>query len=149
MIDQLEKNKTFYAKLQQTKKLALMHEDEVYGLLSATYLQDKQHFKHRTTKKERRGGEKFVVGLFFADPNSTLEDANITLNNQPPIKIKKLDNDHKLLQNLPLKNSWATYYMMKFQYSKKKVVTLRFEVEGIGAQEKKFYKVSRYLLEPN
>jgi len=148
MIERFEDKQEFFAKLQQSKKIALMQNGEVYALLSATYLHTKQPFRYRAKAKDKRRGEKFVVGLFFSDLNSTIEDANITLNNQTPIKIKKLEREHKLLKNIPLLNSWSSYYMIKFKYINQKVVKLGFEIEGVGKKSKKFHKVARYLLEP-
>jgi len=147
MIKQLEDNSEHFAKLQQTQKMALMQNSEVYALLSATYLQTKVAKRYRATAKDRKRGEKFIVGLFFSDQNATIEDANITLNNQKPLKVKKLERGDKRLKDIPLLNSWSSYYLLKFKHINKKSVKLKFEVEGVGKKKKKFYKVARYLLQ--
>lgn len=146
MIEQLNQNKEHFAKLQQTQKIALIQDGKVYALLSATYLQTKVANRYRATAKDRKRGEKFIVALLFSDQNATIADANITLNNQKPLKVKKLESDDKRLKDIPLLNSWSSYYLLKFKHINKKSVKLKFEVESVGKKHKKFYKVARYLL---
>jgi len=147
MIQQLNQNKEHFANLQQTQKIALMQDGEVYALLSATYLHTKVANRYRASHKDKKRGEKFIVGIFFTDQNATIADANITLNKQQPIKLKKLESDDKRLKDIPLLNNWSSYYLLKFKHINKKSVKLKFEVEGVGKKHKKFYKVARYLLQ--
>jgi len=148
MMQRFEEKKLLFAHLQQTQKIALVAEGDVYALLVATYLQDKLPFRYRFDANDKIQGEKFVVGLFFSDANNTLQDANITLNHQPPLTITPLEHNNTQLAHIPLKNSWSQYYLIHFAHSPQKVVSLEFGVEGVETKSKKFYKVARYLLEP-
>jgi len=148
MIDQFNDNKSSYAKMQQSQKIALMQDEEVYALLSITYLTQKQPFRYRPKAIDKKRGERFVVGIFLSDDNATVKDLNITLNHQPPIRVRKLEPNHKLLKDIPMLNSWSSYYMYKFKYRNQRVINFECSIKDVDKKNKKFYKVSRYLLEP-
>jgi len=91
-IDRFKTHKATFAALQQTKQIALLKEGEVDTLISATYLLEKQSLAYGAKNSNKGISERFVVGIFFGDANATFEDLNITLNNQSPIAIKKVEN---------------------------------------------------------
>jgi len=147
-IDRFKTHKATFAALQQTKKIALLKEGEVDTLISATYLLEKQSLAYGAKNSNKGIDERFVVGIFFSDANATLEDLNITLNNQSPITIKKVESSDKCMLTIPMLNSWSNYYLIAFNPINQNTVELAFEKKGVEKKNKKFHKVARYLLEP-
>ena len=127
MIDRFNSQKEFYQNLQQTKKI------EKKAIV--TYLHNKQHLKHKYSKKERLLGEKFIVGIF----NGDIENHTITLNSTKPIKITSIKNSQ--LKDIPLKNSWSRYYIVEFKYINSNRLKFKFDDSLV-----EFYKVAKYLI---
>ncbi|KIM12311.1 MAG: hypothetical protein KU38_05390 [Sulfurovum sp. FS08-3] len=148
MIDRFHLQKASFATLQQTQKIAFFKEGSTYVAINATYLQEKQSLGYRANSDDKSKGERFVVGIFLGDVNVTFEDMNITLNNQPPLEVTKLDSNDKHLLTIPMQNGWSHYYLVRFAYIEQKTINLTVTLEGEEKKNKKFYKVARYLLEP-
>lgn len=99
------KKDEFYLKaLQETKKSDILEKNEVKAIFTATYL-------NRVNKKFNDGFENFIVSIYEVNKSNQVD---IELNDKKYLEIDKIAPNSELIKSIPLKNSWATYYLVKF-----------------------------------
>jgi len=151
MLNRLNSKQNFYANLQQTQKIILSNsKNETKAMLSVTYLHPKEYLKHKSSKIQKFRGERFIIGTFFADGNSSLSmDLNnsysLTLGRKRVKNIKELSLDDSLLIDIPMLNGWSRYYLVQFDYKARKRFNMVFSHKEYGIKRVKFYKVAKYL----
>ncbi len=98
--------------IQYTKKIDLTYKNETKLMLFATYL-------NKSTKKfDTKELNSFVIGTYFIgqDNHDFIEKGyKLFLNNKSFLNIKKLSKKSELRNNIPLRNSWANYYLIEFK----------------------------------
>ncbi len=127
IIDKFNSKKEFYQNLQQSKKIDKK--------AVVTYLHNKQHLKHKSNKIEKAKGERFIVGIFDGEMDTHI----ITLNSIKPAKITALKSSE--LKDIPLQNSWSSYYLVEFKYINSNRLKFQFDDSIV-----KFYKGAKYLI---
>jgi hypothetical protein len=102
--------------IQYTKKIDLDYKNEPKLMLFVTYL-------NKSRKKfDTKELNSFVIGTYFIgqDNHDFIEkDFKLFLNNKSFLNIKKLSKKSELRSDIPLKNSWARYYLVNFKNEKK------------------------------
>ena len=58
---------------------------------------------------------------------SDITDLTLKLNNDRPIKIKKLPSDNRFSNLVDIKNGWNNYYLVAFKNQKKSTINLLLE----------------------
>lgn len=103
----------FYLKaIQETKKTDILLNSEVKVILTATYL-------NRVDEKFDNNTHNFIVSIYNSNQkNEPTKDINLTLNEKNFKEISYIEQGNSLLESIPLKNSWATYYFVKFEKEK-------------------------------
>ncbi len=150
MLNQLHNKQDFYAHLQQTQRITLSKDDNTKAILSVTYLHSKEYLKYKSSRKQKEDGERFIIGIFFEDNNSSLSmDLNnsysIRLGRKIPKDIKELSINDNILENIPMVNNWSKYYLVTFAYKPRKRFNFVFSHQEYGTKRIKFYKVAKYL----
>lgn len=110
--------------IQYTKKRDLNYQNETKAILFTTYL-NKIDKKYQTDKLNS-----FIVGIHLVneDNHDLIKNGyKLFLNNKKYTNIIKLDNDSNLVKSIPLKNSWADYYLVHFK-KEKNVKSLNFKL---------------------
>ena len=106
----------FYANsLQHTFKNDIVVDNNIVGMLNATYL--------NATKKsiDNDKDEIFLVGVFISNDEKDTSINNgyaITLNDLAPKSIYELKKEDKMYGKMPLFNPWAKYYVVRFDKEK-------------------------------
>ena len=140
----------FHAKsIQYTKKVDINENSEVKYMFFLTYLNGvDESYKNNKI-------DSFIVGFHDIDKkDSDLLNSGFNIKSRvletikkingkeiteiesiKPIKIIKLEKDSNLVENISLKNSWASYYLVKFNATKNSKITLDI-------------KNSKYIIEP-
>lgn len=112
-----EKSSLYSSALQYTKKADIIFENELKVMMNVTYL-------NAVDKRWDNEYENFIVGVYTVD--STAEDNNIdlddlsfflSLNERNYVGIEKFSVKHPMFGHLPLMNTWANYYVVKFDKS--------------------------------
>lgn len=101
--------------VQNTKKTDLLVNDEINFILNVTYLNAiSESFDTKT--------QNFITGLYIINEDDKKEFKNnylFTMNNKRALKIEKLSKNHPMYNSIPLKNRWATYYIVEFEKDNK------------------------------
>ena len=97
--------------IQFTKKADILKADEVETIMWATYLNkiDKNIYNFKK--------EVFLVSLYFANVESQSIKTNgykLLLNGKEASLLEKVEKDNENFKSLMNKNSWANYYLVKF-----------------------------------
>jgi len=147
------------AVMQKTEDIKLRQDGEVKIFLTATYLNGEESIADDDEKIK----EKFIVGLYQADDvNHTgliNADQNMTINIQYPksdkeftraekikrrkgidklpLTVKELSLDDPLLKNVPMVNTWNTYYFVEFPHTKRKTFSLTYQNKVYGKKKMK------------
>lgn len=117
-----DKDEFYLNSLQYTKKADIVENNEVISLFTATYL-------NKVDNKYDNEYENFIVSIYVAN-NKKSEMPIITIDKKTYskeeleekinyeknyIEIKEIAKESKLIESIPLKNSWAKYYLIKFE----------------------------------
>ncbi|WP_072680164.1 hypothetical protein [Arcobacter sp. LA11] len=111
--------------IQYTKKRDLNYKNETKAQLFATYL-NKIDKKYQTEKLNS-----FIIGIHLVNKDKhdlTENGYKVFLNNEIATSIVKLDNKSKLVESIPLKNSWANYYLVHFNKKEEEVKSLNLKL---------------------
>jgi len=92
-----------------SKKADIVYNDEVKTIFYATFL-------NKADEKYDDNYYNFVIGIYSQEDK--LSDYALTLNNISYDKIKEVNKDSKLYENISLKNAWAKYYYVSFKKNK-------------------------------
>jgi hypothetical protein len=120
-----DKDEFYLNSLQYTKKADIIENDEVISIFTATYL-------NKVDDKYDDNYENFIVSVYVANNKKTGTPV-ITLDKQSYseeeekeeisyeknyLQIEKVEKVSKMIESIPLKNAWATYYLIKLDKSK-------------------------------
>ena len=149
----------FGAGMQKTENIKLSEDSEVKIFLTATYLNGEESVLDEDNKIK----EKFVVGLYQSgDVNLTgliNADQNLTINikypksdkvftraekierkkgiDRLPVTVKKLSLGDPLLKNVPLVNTWSSYYYVEFPHTEREKFALTYQNKVYGKKPMK------------
>ena len=144
----------FGAGMQKTENIKLSKEGEVKIFLTATYLNGEES----AADDDKKIKEKFIVGLYQSDDVNYTglinTDQNLTINIQYPksdkeftraekierrkgvdklpVSVKELSLDDPLLKNIPLVNTWNSYYYVEFPHTERKMFSLTYQNRVYG-----------------
>ncbi len=97
------------AAIQYTKKRDIIYKKEPAAMIFATYL-NKIDKKYESEKLDS-----FIIGVHIVNrDNQNLKENRFKLliNNKKPKNIVELDKNSEFVKKIPLKNSWAKYYLV-------------------------------------
>ena len=123
--------------IQYTKKADLIYNKEINALIIGTYL------NNISEEYELDKIDSFLVGIHLVnkDEHDYLKnDYTITSNEKSPISRKKIDGKSKLVSTIPLKNSWANYYLIEFESSESQNINIVFSHPTFGKTVLNFQK---------
>ncbi len=111
-----EKDDFYNSALQYTKKTDIVENKNVIAMLNATYL-------NSVDKKYNNKYENFIVGIYETNNDNLTKNKtlNVTLNDKPAVVVNTLEAQDKL-NNIPLKNHWAKYYLISFEKEKREIL---------------------------
>ncbi len=147
------------AGMQKTENIKLSQDGEVKIFLTATYLNGEES----VLDEDKKIKEKFIVGLYQADDVNLTglinADQNLTINikypksdkeftraekierkkgvDKLPVSVKKLSLDDPLLKNVPLINTWNSYYYVEFPHTERKMFSLTYQNKVYGKKKMK------------
>jgi len=102
-----KKDSLYEKTLKYTQRAQIVNSLETKALIDVVYLNPlyKNKFKNPT----------FLIGIYNEFNNQLINNEfNLTLNNQPPIKISKNIPSFIPYKLYPFYNSWMTYYLVTF-----------------------------------
>jgi hypothetical protein len=111
-----QKDEIYTKSMQYSQKADLLYKNEQKAILWAVYLNNLDE-KEFTTKEEF-----FIVSLYFIDSDTQSLDENsydFTLNGKTYKSIEKIEKDDPKYKDLLSRNSWGSYYLIKFDELKK------------------------------
>ena len=149
----------FGAGMQKTENIRLSEDGEVKIFLTGTYLNSEESI----ADKDKKVKEKFIVGLYQTDDVNLTglinADQNLTINikypksdkkftkaekiernkgvDRLPVTVRKLSLNDPLLKNVPLVNTWNSYYYVEFPHTERKKFTLTYQNKVYGKKKKK------------
>ena len=97
--------------IHYTKKIDIVKNEEIDIIFWATYLNKID----KDISAENK--EVFFVSLYFANSDSQDLENNaytLLLNNKESVLLEKVEKDNENFKSLMNKNSWANYYLVKF-----------------------------------
>ena len=125
--------------LSQTQKALFYHNDEIKATFIVTYLKSKS--------MEDSLSEKFIISI-YDDSQNSISRYKIELNGKRSISMKRLEQDSKILKNIPFKVDWKEYYLLEFP-SIKDENRLFLSIDDMGSSKEKLYfaKIAKYNLD--
>ena len=123
--EKLLKEDILYKKyLENTQSFSLITSFETKAIIKVSWF-DKIEDVNKTTQD-------FLVAIFSELNKVKKGDFNITLNSNPPLKIRLINSDNKLLKKLNL-NKWFSYFLVQFKKDDNlvKVVKIKYEKNEI------------------
>lgn len=102
--------------IQHTKKRDISYKNELKAMFFATYL-NRSYKTYENNKKNS-----FVIGLHLVnkDKHDLIENGYKLFTNNKEIKnFTKIDSSSDLVKDIPLKNSWANYYLVETENQKR------------------------------
>jgi len=157
-------------KLQKSEKIKISENGETKIALTATYLNGFNSLKDKYGKIK----EKFIIGIYQSNDVYSIglnsNEQNLTLHivdsrtdkdlsneeekirragyDSLPITMVKIESNNKLLQNIPLVNSWSKYYFIEFPHTEHKQFSVIFQNNQFASGKKyslDFAKNKKYL----
>ena len=112
----------------------ISRENDLLGVVSSIYLNE-------VNPKKYSGMEYFLVEVYtknkdrLYNPNSVNEgEIVLKLNDELPIKIKKLDQENEFVELMAFDNkSWKSYYLVAFKESKSNKLSLILQDGNFGS----------------
>jgi hypothetical protein len=127
-----------YAQLAKYTKIAkIIVDNEVKAIANITYLNGAEE------NSWNDGYEHFLVGLYGLDKVNMKESLQIVLEEEllPLVEEKKLTQKDAITQNIPFKNNWASYKIVKYKdIEAQKTIVLRFIFDEKNYQDISFIK---------
>lgn len=146
-----KKDDIYHISLQNTKKAQLIASLETKALLTATYLNPV--YSHENCKNlcmSVNDAEYFFVGVYLTDSEKNEFNNKgylLTLNGAEPIEVHKLEKNDPLRYQMPMMNSWSTYYKVKFPIVQENDMKLIFENNRFGKDILEYSKGQKPLFE--
>jgi len=142
----------YYEKsVSNMRTASLIKDGETKAILHAVYL-------NNIDEKEYHTQEYFFVSIHIIDDNhesknkgldnpdyalKMIEKVDIGTHNfleARPISIRRLKEDSKILRNMPVKNKWSYFYLVKFEEVDQDVLTLLLKSKEYGESKITFAK---------
>ena len=111
-----QKDEIYTKSMQYSQKADLLYKNEQKVILWAIYLNNLDE-KEFTTKEES-----FITSLYFVDSDTQILDEtsyNFTLNGKSHTSIEKIEKNDEKYKSLLSRNTWGSYYLVKFKKLKK------------------------------
>ncbi|MEO1927927.1 MAG: hypothetical protein ABGX26_04495 [Nautiliaceae bacterium] len=109
----LKKDPIYEKTLIYTKRGQIINSLETKALIDTVYL-------NPLYKEINSSTPTFLIGVYNDFDNILQnEEFNLTLNNQPPLKISQKIPKFILYKNFPFYNTWMSYYIVEFNTTKK------------------------------
>ncbi len=133
-LELFKKDELFEKALIVTKKTDIISSFETKAIINATYLNPvDSSFKNKDF-------EVFLIGVYITEDNKSDSVAflknpsfKLTMNDKEAIDVQELTSNHKMYAHIPLKNSWAKYYEVKFpRDAKETMLILKYQHETFG-----------------
>ncbi len=143
---------TYYEKsVSNMRTASLIKDGETKAILHAVYL-------NNIDKKEFHTQEYFFIAIHIIDekhlsdkeglnnPDYSLkmiEKVNIGTHKTVEaraVSVKKLKEDSRILRNMPIKNKWSYFYLVKFAEVNQDILTLSFQSKKYGKSNITFAK---------
>ena len=139
---------SYYEKsVSNMRTASLIEKGETKAIVHAVYL-------NNVDEKEFHTDEYFFVAIHiideqkkgFSNPNYTLKMIeNIKIGNYTSLEaralsITKLDEDSRIMQNMPIKNKWSYFYLVKYAEVNQDELTLSFQSKEYGKANMSFSK---------
>lgn len=123
--------------IQHTKKMDLIYNKEINSMVFLTYL----NRINKAYSSEKL--DSFVVGVHLVNKNEhdfIKNNYSISLNNKKPISVSQLDKNSELISSIPLRNSWANYYLVQFENDESLSMNILFSHAIFGQVQTSFQK---------
>ena len=121
------------------ERASIVKDLENKAIISAVYLNN--------VLDDYKQGENFFVGVYIDDDFKSRDKYGLKnhfyklrLNKEKAIEIKELDFDSSLSKQMPFKNSWEKYYLVRFKSVKDSKLLLSFSNEEFGTALMNFEK---------
>ena len=130
-----DKTGTQYEKgLQHTKVKHVTFENQTKAIINVTYLNSMD------SKKWDNKYQNFLVGIYISDDfkdedKRALNNKSfkLSMNDKKSVKSTLFTNKYKLYKHIPLKNPWATYYIISFKKDDKKSSNIKYYHSKYGS----------------
>lgn len=117
----------------------IVHSFETKAIINATYLNPVE------PKVYNNKYQNFLIGIYISDDNENREERyinnqaySLTLNDKAYESIEELDKKSELYNHLPLKNSYAKYYVVKFKKTEELKLILQYKHTSFGKVDLNF-----------
>jgi len=127
--------------LQHTKVKSIIYKSDTKAIVNITYLNSINPEKYNNQYQN------FLVGIYIVEDNeeeSTKFINNyrykLTLNGKEFVTANQITKDYVLYDNIPLKNPWARYYLIKFDNDDEKLLSLNYKNPIFGKVNLTFVK---------
>ena len=136
-LNHFEKDPKSANAIQYTKKADLIYNKDINSMIFATYLNNiKDEFKSNELNS-------FLIGTHLVNKDNhdfIKNNYSITLNNKKATNIKKINQKSDLVSIIPLRNSWANYYLLQFENDKSQDMNILFTHPTFGKTQINFQK---------
>jgi hypothetical protein len=130
-----KKGDTLYEKgLQYTKVGFLKYNENIKAILNVTYLNSID-----TKQWDNKDNHNFLIGIYIIDDNEddskkylNNSQYKLTLNGENYISSEEFSDDYLISKDMPLKNPWAKYYLVKFRKDNKKSLNIEYINTNFG-----------------
>ncbi len=117
--------------LQHTKVKTIMHKNETKAIINVTYLNSVN------SKIWNQKNQNFLVGIYISSDDENIQILNnkkykIRLDGQEYFTSLVVEKKDKLYESIPLKNPWATYYILNFKTSKNQIINFEYSHSKFG-----------------
>ena len=125
------KNSYYERGLQNTKVKSIMYKNTTKAIINITYLNTVYN------KQWNNENQNFLVGIYISTNNDNEKilknkEYKITLDGKIYTQSKLITKDDTLYKNIPLKNPWATYYVLSFDTNKTKTINFEYTHSKFG-----------------
>jgi len=139
---------SYYEKsVSNMRTASLIKAGETKAIVHAVYL-------NNVDEKEFHTDEYFFVAIHIIDEQKkgfnnsnyhlkmieNVEIGNYTTLEARPLSVTKLDEQSRIMQNMPIQNKWSYFYLVKYAEVDQDVLTLSFESKDYGKVEMDFMK---------
>jgi len=111
-------NPSYGQHVQYSKVIKSISGENVNAIFNITYLNSVD------TLRWDNNTQNFLIGAYTFDHNEN--DFNLTMNNKVQVSKKEVFKTDPLYKNIAFRNGWAKYYVITFENSDKKILTIKY-----------------------
>ncbi len=122
--------------LTSTKRVLIKRDLKQLAYITVTHLNEiEQNFL-----KIDKNSEVFLIGVYVLNSDQKLNDISIkALINDKLVKVKKLEDDAKIVKILSFSRPWSSYFLVKaLKDSTKRGVTIEVLLNGVSSSKLDF-----------